>query len=148
MVDGAKLGVDWCTATRAQLEAATSSWTYSRKQLGALLLDQHIIAGIGVAWGSEILREAGHLRPELPAKIQSLCRLVEAMCAVRDKAWAVYVKAVDECPDKVQFVNDWFENLYSVRAMEVYGKTDGSCETVKAGARMWWVCTAATRAKR
>ena len=128
-----RLGVDFATGSQAEMAAVVRDvFMGSRKQLGALLLDQSHIAGIGVAWGSEVLHAAGGLDPSLSAKEQDLRGLASAMCAVRDAALAVYGSKVRS--DPTADINGWFGNLYAVRTMKVYG-----CGTpVTTGGRTWW----------
>jgi hypothetical protein len=129
--------VDWATASAEELAAATATWGSRARCLGALLLDQSLVAGIGVAWGSEILHAAGALNPVLPANAQDLRRLVPSMCAVRDAAVERYAAALEAATDPVEFVNDWFHNLYAVRGdlLAVYK----SGTVVMAAGRAWWV---------
>ena len=121
-------GIDFCSASEEQLDKAVAGlYVGSRKALGALLLDQDCISGIGVAWGSEILHRKG-LRPEVPASRQDLRGLSAAMAAVRDEALATYAA---HAPDGVE---GWFDSLYAVRVMRVYKKGT----PVTTGGRTWW----------
>jgi hypothetical protein len=131
------IGVNWVTATEAELRVGTAAWRTSRKQLGALLLDQSLISGIGICWGSEILHAAGHLHPRLPAKDQDLHGLVDAMCAVRDRVLERYEAVLTATKDPALFVNNWFHNLYAVRGdlLVVYKKG----VEVPANGRVWWL---------
>jgi hypothetical protein len=136
--EGKDDAIDWVSASREQLRAATAQWATRSKCLAALLLEQTPIAGIGLAWGCEILHAAGGLQPGVAANKQDLRRLVDAMCTVRDAAMACYTAAVASAADPVELVNGWFKNLYASRAdlMRVYGK--GSTQ-VRVGGRAWWV---------
>ncbi len=133
------LGVDFATGTQEQLQAVVSNkFMGARKQLGSLLLDQSLIAGIGVAWGSEILAACGGLRPDVSANAQDLRRLATAMVDVRTKALAMYGEDHVRDMDMVtcqEAVNGWFRNLYDARHMAVYGKGT-PCMT---GGRTWWL---------
>jgi hypothetical protein len=124
-----RLGVDFAWAAYDTLAAAVHGhWTGSRRLLGPLMLDQDVVAGIGVAWGSEILKAAGGLHPGRPAKDQDLRGLAAAMCRVRDAALAQY-------SDRVKDVDGWFDSLYAVRTMAVYKKG----LPVEVGGRTWWM---------
>jgi len=130
--------VDWATATLPQLRTVVDTkWRGSRKQLGALLLEQkHDVAGIGIAWGSEILHAAGRLRPDVPANRQCLDGLADAMMTIRDTVWMTqYVPAIESALNVLEFVNAWCENLYAIRQMAVY------CHghVVLAQGRKWWM---------
>ena len=61
-----KLNVDWMETNKSDLVKEINKWKSSKKMLGTLLLDQSKIAGIGVAWGSEILFES-KLKPHIKA---------------------------------------------------------------------------------
>jgi hypothetical protein len=116
------LGVDFATGTQEQLQAVVSNkFMGARKQLGSLLLDQSLIAGIGVAWGSEILAACGGLRPDVSAKALAMY----GEDHVRDMDMVTCQEAV----------NGWFRNLYDARHMAVYGKGT-PCMT---GGRTWWL---------
>lgn len=126
----ATAGVDFATATLTNFSNVVRDvFMDSRKQLGSLLLDQTHIAGIGVAWGSEILHAAGRLHPGKPAKDQDLRGLAAAIVSIRDTALHSYRSTHD------LDINGWFECLYRVRTMVVYGKGT----PVVAGGRTWWV---------
>ena len=84
-----KLGVDWLTSSKEDLEQEVFSWIMSKKKLAILLLDQSKICGIGVAWGSEILFKA-NLRPDIRACDQNLTNLVNIMIEVREQIKKVY----------------------------------------------------------
>lgn len=128
-----KLGVNLIDATPEQLESIIIKWTKSRKTLGGLLLDQSHIAGIGVAWGSEILHRA-ELRPDIPAKLQDLTKLPGSIIIIRDMIKNIY-KDYAMQQDTKTFVNGWFDNLYAIRSMKVYKKGN----TVETGGRTWWI---------
>lgn len=139
-----KLGLDWLTCSKEELEQCVSKWRKSKKKLAGLLLDQTLICGIGVAWGSEILLEAG-LRPELKACEQNLDLLVDSMLKIRTQVMNVYndelFKLMEVCKiygnnDKLRlFVNEWYENLYQLRTMLVYKKGN----SIEVLGRKWWV---------
>jgi formamidopyrimidine-DNA glycosylase len=129
------LGIDWMTAERAALASLVQTWASSRRQLGLLITDQSCVAGIGIAWGSEILARAGNLRPELPARAQNLRTLASAMLSIREEVQSAYTAFVTHAPDLREVINDWYENLYTLRTMHVYKKG----RPLKVGGRTWWV---------
>ena len=134
-----KLGLDWFTSSKEELEKEVNTWTKSKKKLAALILDQSKICGIGVAWGSEILFKA-KLRPDKTACNQPLNNLVEIMIEVRENIKIVYEKVLEKMENKEflkQFINGWFENLYKIREMNVYKKGD----KIKILGRNWWIST-------
>lgn len=128
-----KLGIDWMTSPPKYLENEINKWCKTSRKLGGLLLDQSKISGIGVAWGSEILHRAG-LRPDIRVCDQDLSQLVNVMVDVREKIKQKYSEHVDELTCK-EFINNWFDNLYEIREMQVYKK---GTKIVMLG-RSWWV---------
>lgn len=128
-----KLGTNWLTSSEADLRKEVDKWIKSKKKLAGLMLDQSKISGIGVAWGSEILFRAG-LRPDMRACDQVLNKLADSMIQIREKIKKCYSEQVDETNCK-EFINNWFENLYRVREMDIYKK--GS--QVNVLGRNWWV---------
>jgi len=128
-----KLGINLLNATENDIYPIVEKWQNSRKMLGPLLLNQEDIAGIGVAWGSEILNNAD-LLPNVSAKLQDLTNLTDSIIYTRDKSIETYNKYVKN-NNPVEIVNNWFRNLYKVREMNVYkiGKS------VKAYGRDWWI---------
>ena len=115
VVTGNNLGRDWMNCS--DFSDLIEIWKKSRKALGALLLDQSQIAGIGVAWGSEILHSAGNLKPDIPAREQDLGSLNRVIIDIRN-----HVREIYDLGDKnpIEFINHWFDNLYSIRKMNVY----------------------------
>lgn len=128
-----KLGIDWMTASQSDLEHIITSWRDSRKKLGALLLDQSQISGIGVAWGSEALHIA-KLRPDVSARDQDLKKLAPALIKIRNEIKKIYTEIIEES-DPLEFVNNWFDNLYNVRKMKVYKVGT----PVEVAGRKWWI---------
>lgn len=119
-----QLGIDWMTATKEELQTEVSKWSKSKKKLAGLMLDQTLISGIGVAWGSEILLKAG-LKPELKACDQSLNMLVDSMIEIRTQIQETYETELNKHTNKDAlkiFINSWFENLYKIRKMNIYKK--------------------------
>jgi formamidopyrimidine-DNA glycosylase len=134
--------VDFSVATRIQIDNIVEMWKSSDRMLGCLLLDQTYIYGIGTAWGSEILHDAGELMPDIAAKVQQLDNLTDSICRIRDKAFIEYMDYFmriggEEGEDGYGgFVNAWTNNLYKVRRnMKVY-----KCGTrIQMGNREWWI---------
>ncbi len=128
------LGHSWMHADKEQLQTVVNKWATSKRTLGALLLDQSQISGIGVAWGSEILCEAA-LTPNEKACNQDLNKLVDSLLNVKNKVQQVYASELDAANDITGFVNSWFNNLYEVRNMKVYKQGT----PLKVAGRTWWV---------
>jgi formamidopyrimidine-DNA glycosylase len=132
-----ELGLDWMTANKKEIEEEVQKWTNSKKKLAILILDQTKICGIGVAWGSEILYNA-KLNPNLKACDQLLDKLVDSMIEIRIKIQDTYINLYNENIDNnkhKKLMNDWFENLYKIRKMNIYKK--GS--KMKISGRSWWI---------
>lgn len=128
-----KLGTNWLTSTEAELRKEVDSWINSKKKLAGLILDQTKISGIGVAWGSEILFKAG-LRPDTRTCDQVLNKLADSMIEIRENIKKKYSEQVDENNCR-EFINNWFENLYEIRDINIYKK--GS--KIEVLGRSWWV---------
>lgn len=129
-------GVDWMSGTKEQIEHIIFTiWKSSRKKMAALLLDQTQIAGIGVAWGSEICAKAG-LNPAEKACNQNLSLLPNVLCELQTQIKHLYTTYANSC-DKTEFINLWFKSLYSVRQMTVY--KNKQCTEVVIGGRTWWI---------
>ena len=126
--------IDWLNATKEQLNDFVLSISKSKKMLGPLLLDQNIIAGIGVAWGSEILNKAG-LLPNVKAYQQDLSKLAEVIYNIGSEIRVTYGFYVLEQVNIQLFILKWFRNLYEVRQMEVYKKG----QSIAVGGRNWWI---------
>jgi formamidopyrimidine-DNA glycosylase len=134
LIKNDKLGINFMDANKDQFNCIIEVWQNSRKKLGAFLLDQSEIAGIGVAWGSEILAIAGDLRPDISANKQDLSKLSEAMMTIRDYIKHLYNSYVNmHNPHNV--INEWFSNLYDIRSMNVYKQG----KIVSTGGRSWWI---------
>jgi formamidopyrimidine-DNA glycosylase len=90
-----KLGVDWLSASKDELEVVIRSWLSRKKQIGALLIDQKEICGIGVAWASEILHIA-KINPALKTNLLQFLDLInallDAIIQVRDKFLKIYLQ--------------------------------------------------------
>ena len=133
-----KLGIDWIRATREDVEAVVRGWLSRKRQVGALLIDQKELCGIGVAWASEILnlsKISPGLKSNLLQCLNLVDKLVDSILAVRDKFLKIYLHSI--CIDKRKFVNSWFYNLYEVRKphLKVYGKA----EKIKISGREFYV---------
>lgn len=138
------LGLDWMTASKEDLETEVAKWINSKKKLAGLILDQKKICGIGVAWGSEILFKA-ELRPDVRACDQVLNKLVYSMISIREKIKEIYnlelnrtlqvCKIYDNNNKLRELIDNWFENLYQIREMDIYKK--GS--KLQVLGRSWWV---------
>lgn len=128
------LGISWIHASEEELQKVINKWAKLKRVLGALLLDQSQIAGIGVAWGSEILFRAG-LRPDVKACEQDLSKLLKAMIEVRDEICKLYFDELVKTNDVKEFINSWFSSLYKIRVMKAYKKGT----QVKVSGRTWWV---------
>lgn len=126
-----KYGPDWLTSL--DLSLVVESFKKSRAKLGTLLINQKNIAGIGVAWGSEILHRAG-LRPDIPANRQDLSELLPALYSIREDIKQLYLSNL-EMSDEKEFINSWFDNLYELRNMKVYKKG----EKIEVSGRTWYV---------
>jgi len=134
MISSNDLGIDWMTASPAALQRAISLAYRSRKQLGPWMLQQKCIAGVGVAWASEIMHLAG-LIPNKPCSEQNLHHLAEAYVAIRDAVRSLYSEYVSSAASMKDFVYGWCENLYSHRDMKVYKKGT----PVLASGRTYWI---------
>lgn len=129
------LGIDFMTSEESKIRVEVDKWIKSKKKLAALILDQSKIAGIGVAWGSEILFRAD-LRPDMRACEQNLSKLVNSIIYIREKIKNIYEKELKEMEESLEeFINNWFENLYDVREMHIY-KLGSKLEVL---GRNWWV---------
>ena len=112
------LGIDWLTSDKINLLTVVQSWSSRAKKIASLLIDQHEISGIGVAWGCEILNDAS-IHPSALANGINIEKLVDSMISIRESAMKVYDN-YDQDPEK--FVEDWYKNLYFIRRMNVYNK--------------------------
>lgn len=131
-----ELGLNWLISSEEEVLYEVEKWTKRKKKLAALLLDQELIAGIGVAWGSEILHSTG-LDPNECVQKQKAGDLAKAIIEIRDFAKETYDSLLAGVKDEdlYNFINDWFENLYKERKMKVYRL--GTKKEVSG--RTWWV---------
>jgi formamidopyrimidine-DNA glycosylase len=122
-----KLGLDWMNATKSEIRTVIERWCNRKKSVGALLLDQTEICGIGVAWGSEILNQS-KIQPDIKSNLLDFLNLtdelVNAVYEIREQVRKLYLNSVEK--DSRKFVNSWFMNLYKIRKdmMKVYKKGD------------------------
>lgn len=132
------LGLDWLSAEKEALETVVRSWLSKKRQIGALILDQKEICGIGVAWGSEILKLAG-IHPTLKTNLLQFLDLIEnlvsAMISIREKFKKMYLESMPQ--NNKKFVNEWFLNLYKVRENEMSVYKKGTI--AKVSGREFWV---------
>ena len=134
------LGVDWVKASKEDIEyVINSKWKDRKKQIGALLLEQNELCGIGVAWASEILYYANIHPSEKANTLEFLGvdkNLIESIILVRDFMLKKYLQSIKINSKK--FVNEWFENLYSVREkyLKVYRKD--SAKEIKISGRSFY----------
>lgn len=132
--DTEKLGLDWLTYPKEGIKKEVDKWINSKKKLAGLMLDQSLISGIGIAWGSEILHKAG-LKPDLRACDQNLTCLAEVIYEVREKSKNIYDNYLDSSENYKDFINKWFINLYEIRDMSIYKKG----KKIEVLGRNWWV---------
>ncbi len=130
-----KLGINWIFSLKNDIEELVNKWKTSRRALGTLLLDQSFIAGIGIAWGSEILHYC-NLKPEIPAQKQDLSNLTDSILHFQYYSKNLYITFLNEWKGKeIEFINSWFDNLYKIRNMKIYKKG----KITKVSGRNWWV---------
>jgi formamidopyrimidine-DNA glycosylase len=133
------LGLNFMKMDKETFHLIVSKWSNSKKKLGSLLLDQKEIAGIGVAWGSEILFKA-NLDPDTKACEQDLSKLATSLYDIQQYSMKVYSEYLQDLISRedpnllVEFINGWYKNLYTIREMSVYKKG----EQVKSGGRTWY----------
>lgn len=124
---------DWMQATKEELQEEINKWINSRKKLAGLILDGNKISGIGVAWGSEILYDA-KLNPDIKACDQNLNKLVDSMIKIREQIKEIYIEYINLIDPK-DVINNWFENLYKTRKMNIYKKGT----KLEVLGRTWWI---------
>ena len=133
--ESTRFGKDWMNASEEELQDIILKWVKSKKKVAGLMLEQSMIAGIGVAWGSEILFRAD-VRPDGRGCDQILKNLLKSMIEVREEIKKSYLDLLEKNKDNIKsFVNEWFYNLYDERNMKIYKV--GS--QVKVLGRNWWV---------
>lgn len=132
-----KLGINWMTAEEPLIREEVNKWINSKKKLANIILDQSKISGIGVAWGSEILFKS-NLRPDMRTCDQYLVDLADNIIYFRNKIQKIYLELltkINKQSELQNFINEWFDNLYEVREMQIYKK--GS--KLEVSGRNWWV---------
>ncbi len=92
----------------------------SKAVLATTILNQKIIAGIGIAWGSEILHIAG-LKPDVKANIQDLSNLPDAMYQVKKTCKELFTQICDNIPED-ELINTINTFNYRILPMKVYKK--------------------------
>lgn len=125
--------INFMTATLDELNDYANKLKKSRGKLGPLITNQNKISGIGVAWGSEILHRAG-LRPDESANSQDLSNIATVMFEIREEIKCIYESELEQWSLK-KFIENWFENLYEIRNMKIYGIG----EKINVGGRTWWI---------
>lgn len=126
--------VDWMEATEDELIKVVEQLKKTKGKLGPALINQNKIAGIGIAWGSEILHRSD-LTPDASAKYSDLSKLVKVMIEIREEIKNTYENELNNCSSSKKFIEEWFENLYKIRYMNVYGIG----EKIQISGRKWWV---------
>lgn len=126
--------VDWMEATEDELIKVVEQLKKTKGKLGPALINQNKIAGIGIAWGSEILHRSD-LTPDDSAKYSDLSKLVKVMIEIREEIKNTYENELNNCSSIKNFIEEWFENLYKIRYMNVYGIG----EKIQISGRKWWV---------
>lgn len=138
------LGLNFMKIEKDTFELIVSKWSNLKRKLGTLILDQKEIAGIGVAWGSEILYRA-KMNPDIKACEQDLSKLSLALYETQEYIIKIYTEyfnniiSIDKNNQNnnflVDFINGWYKNLYVIREMNIYKKG----KELKSGGRVWWV---------
>lgn len=134
-----KLGLDWMTSQPQEIIDAVIKWKSMNKSLASLLLDQSLISGIGVAWGSEILHHAG-LNPQMKSRDADPTILANSILFIRKVAITLYsdfLNKATETAHYVRMVNEWFDNLYACREKSLCVYKKGT--PLKISGRTWWV---------
>ena len=126
-----KLGIDWMTSNNIQ--QTLEKYKNSSRTLASILLDQSIIAGIGVAWGSEILHSCGY-KPNDKMNEINVKKLATCIIEIREYIREKYIDYIQKW-DYYEFVNGWFGNLYKLREMKVYKKE----KSIEISGRTWWI---------
>lgn len=135
-------GPDFMTMSKDDFEKfVNTKLAISKRQLATFLLDQDEIAGLGVAWISEIAHIADLTDSDLSHKCNNLdelkrYRLIDAMFQVQTIVKDIILNQTTNL-DSISFVNEWFENVYRIRApfIRVYRKG----RPVLIGSRQFWV---------
>jgi formamidopyrimidine-DNA glycosylase len=129
--------INWLTSDEEVLTKFATKISKLKGKLGPILIKQSKIVGIGIAWGSEILHRA-KLHPNLACNQQNFEYFVSAIIEIRKEiieTYTNYLNTFDTKPRLKEFIEDWFENLYTIRHMNVYKK---GTEFVVSG-RSWWI---------
>jgi formamidopyrimidine-DNA glycosylase len=135
-----RLGPDFMSMSISDFERVLRKWKTARNRtVATLFLDQEEIAGLGVAWTSEIAHHAGKFNLEKKGKDmteEDVNNLSLAMYSIQQYIKNDLFSKVKDV-DPVKFVNEWCENLYAVRAgdLNVYKKG----KPVLIGSRQFWI---------
>jgi hypothetical protein len=134
-----KLGPDFMMSIPSDIHDEIKKWKGYKKKLSGLMLTQTKIAGIGVAWGSEILH-ACKLKPNIRASNQDLTELGQKICNYRDYIKKEYIALFNkycENSSAKSFINEWPRPLYvhRERMLNVYKKG----QKILITGRTWWV---------
>lgn len=133
-----RLGIDWMTSTPAKLHEIVMKNALRAVKLGSWMLDQTAIAGVGVAWASEIAHEAG-LDVNKPMRVQNVSKLAEAYVKVREGVKTVYEQELRKAIGKeIEIANAWFRNLYDARLLHGLLKVYKCGTPVSVGSRVFW----------
>jgi formamidopyrimidine-DNA glycosylase len=136
-VQTSKYGINWMTVNRDDLIKEIFTWNNKKNRMAGLLIDQTRISGFGVAWGSELLLRSD-LKPTDRACDQYIGQLIDSILILRSEIHYKYNKELEKMTTKEEiknFINSWFTNLYEIRDMYVYKKS----EKVTVLGRTWWV---------
>ena len=127
------LGIDWMQASPMEILYVVEKWSKSRKPLGARIASQFDMAGLGVAWGSEVCHQA-HVVPPEPSNEQDLGNVAEALISARNTLENFYSDMVT--PENArEFISEWPLNVFNSRTMLVYEQGD----PVAVNGYTWWV---------
>lgn len=132
-VVGHGLGVSFMSMELEDFKKIVSEhFVKSRAMLATVMLNQKIIAGIGVAWGSEILHLAD-LMPHIKACDQDLGKLADAMYQIKTFCMENFGRIADNVTDAelIEVINTF---NYRILPMKVY-KVGKQCQV---GNRTWW----------
>lgn len=138
--------VDWMGASASSMQAVIDKAAAQKVALGAWMLDQSKIAGVGLAWASEIAHVAGlDVSARMCDQKSKLRGLGAVYASMRDRVLEEYREFVDTVKASgtvADAIAAWYGNLRAVRTMLVYGVTGGS--RVQVGGRSFWVASAAS----
>lgn len=133
-VVGENLGISFMEMTLDDFNKIVSSWQKSKSMISSLLLNQNIISGIGIAWGSEILFRA-KLMPNIKAYLGDLSLLAISMYNVQIYCKDEYIKYINKM-DLTDYMIEKLINDFNYRIinMDVYKKGN----QLKVSNRIWY----------